>query len=239
MTDWQSRRDKTQADQERIRAAYASTNRRAQAESVTDRDGIDRIAAEELKSNGLPADQLHIDFVTDAVLTTFQKAARKHVLRGFGQLFSNAREMITIMKKASVPGYLNPPQSSVHPVWAGEDDWLVQPILDPSAEAMLRRIIGDLHPIDEGPDEPPTIRAFGPWLKMQPTGPSGEDPGAVVLMAAKVPIGMFAPDDAARIWPTLLQLQARGESLRVACSVYGSGYEDMRLELLLPAEFEL
>ena len=239
MSDWQSRRDKTRADQERIRAAYASTNRRAQAESVTDRDGIDRIAAEELRANGPPPDQLHIDFVTDAVLTTFQKAARKHVLRGLGQMIGTTREMITIMKKASVPGYLNPPQSSVHPVWAGEDDWLVRPILDPSAEAMLRRIIGDLHPIDEGPDEPPTIRAFGPWLKMQPTGMRSDGPGEVVFMAAKVPIGAFTPEDAARIWPILVRLQARGETLRVDCSVYGSGYEDMRLEVLLPAEFEL
>ena len=210
-----------------------------QAVSVIVRDDIDRIGAEELKANGLAGDQLHIDFITDAVLTTVQKSARKHVLRGLGQLFSNAREIVAMMKKASVPGYLNPPQSSVHPVWADEDDWYVQPILDPSAETMLQRIIGDLHPIDEGPDEPPTIRAFGAWLKMQPTALRDDDPGEVVVMAAKVPIGVFAPDDAARIWPTLVQLQARGETVQVGCSVYGTCYEDMRLELLLPAEFEL
>ena len=237
MSERQSRRDKSAADQQRIRAACASTARRAQAASVTDRDGIAEVAAEELEVNSLPADRFHVDFVVDAVMTTCERAARKHVLRGFGLMFNSARDIVATFKKGSVPGYLNPPQSSVLPIWAGQDDWLVQPVLDPSADVMLRRIFDDLHPINEGPDEPPNIRAFGCWLMLQPVGSVGGDPGEIVVMAGKVRVGVLAPADAARVRPTLVRVQGRGEVMQVDCSVYGSSYVDMRLELLLPAEF--
>ncbi len=240
MSDWGSRRARTAADQQHSRDAYKAAKSRVVAEAVTDRGRIEQIAAEELAANELPADQARIDFVTDAVLTTPQKSSAKHVRRGVGQLFGLARDLVKDMKRFSVPGYLNPPESAVHAEWATDDDWWLKPVLDPAAESMLRQMFTDLHPLDEGGGQPPRIRGCSLWLKMQPVpANTDDDAGQVVVMAGNVPVGVFTDEDAARIWPTLRELQVKGNALRVDCWVHGTSYADMSLKLLLPGRFDL
>jgi hypothetical protein len=136
---------------------------------------------------------------------------------------------VGILKKASIPSFLNVPHESEWPDWQYTSvEWTVHPVLaltDPQACATLIRILLEA-PLDEEADrEPRSWRSFTIWFKPSPD---------IDVMAGKIRIGTVPDSDRARLRPLIVAAAGRKHVVEAGARAVGTNLESLVIHIDLP-----